>query len=147
MYSNLSTVAPQVNDVVPRWQHSWTFFKSQLKIWSTVDPQIPICCLHACTAHLWLVTYLCEQTWNIMYDACQQVTLFHFWIHILTLQLFYAVGHNHSAHLVTLCGTSVQICQGALFSFMDFHLWMRSLTWYLCVKWMHTSYACTPISW
>ena len=53
-----------------------------------------------------------------MSDACQQVTLLHFWI--LTLQLFYAVGHNHSAHSVTLYGTSVHICQGALlFSCMN----------------------------
>ena len=41
-------------------------------------------------------------------------------VHILILQLFHAVGHNHSAHSVTLCGTSVQIHQEALlFSCMN----------------------------
>jgi len=40
MSSNPSNVAPQVNDVVP-YQGGSTLahFKSQLKIWSTLDPQ------------------------------------------------------------------------------------------------------------
>ena len=120
-------------------------FKSQFKIWSTVDPQnhhMLSSCMH-CSL---VVSDICVNRPGICLSAGYTISLLNTYIHIAAFLCSRAQSFS------TFCNFLWHFCAyldyyfhvWTLFSFMDFHLWM-SLTWYLCVKCMHTSYTCTPI--